>query len=433
MSTNIPIADERLPVRTIFAPALRVAFSWTLTGNVIYAGTQFGILSALAKLGSPAVVGQYALALAISAPIFLLTNLQLRGVQATDALSTFTFGDYLCVRCYGTFLGLVAVVIIVALLHYDRHVCLIVFFVALAKSVESMADVISGFLQKLERLDQVAIALILRGTVSLLAVLLTFYLTRSVILAVIALTISWLAVIVAYDFRVMLSHRAGNEPLTSGLATTKRLIWLSLPMGIVSCLFSLRVSIPRFAIERVAGSHDLGIFASIAYLVTAIDLIMNSLGQSAAPRLSRMFVSNDLRAFRRLLRGFVSCGFTILLIGVPCALLFGRSVLTVLYTPEYARWSYLLVAMVGISAINTAASFMSYGLTAAREFRVQVPIVGASTLAVAIGSFLLIPRFGLYGAAGALLASVLIQLIATLFALKRAVGCQLRSMGLADG
>jgi len=42
-------------------------------------------VSALAKLGNASMVGQYALALAIAAPVFMLTNLQLRAVQATDA------------------------------------------------------------------------------------------------------------------------------------------------------------------------------------------------------------------------------------------------------------------------------------------------------------------------------------------------------------
>ena len=48
----------------VVAPALRVTFAWTLAGNVVYAGCQWGMISILAKLGSAAGVGQFALGLA---------------------------------------------------------------------------------------------------------------------------------------------------------------------------------------------------------------------------------------------------------------------------------------------------------------------------------------------------------------------------------
>src|SRR5262245_13252375 len=66
-------------------PSLRTNFLWTLAGNVVYAGCQWGMLIVLAKLGTPAMVGEFSLGLAICAPIFMLSNLNLRGVQATDA------------------------------------------------------------------------------------------------------------------------------------------------------------------------------------------------------------------------------------------------------------------------------------------------------------------------------------------------------------
>jgi hypothetical protein len=38
--------------------SLRLNFSWTIVGNVVYAGTQWGILVLLARLGTPEAVGQ---------------------------------------------------------------------------------------------------------------------------------------------------------------------------------------------------------------------------------------------------------------------------------------------------------------------------------------------------------------------------------------
>src|SRR3982750_880645 len=71
-----PAPSARAPV------SLRRNFVETLFGNLVYAGCQWGVLVALAKLGNPQVVGVYALALAITSPVMLLSNLQLREVQA---------------------------------------------------------------------------------------------------------------------------------------------------------------------------------------------------------------------------------------------------------------------------------------------------------------------------------------------------------------
>src|SRR5580704_14620345 len=80
------------------AASLRVNFSWTMLGNVVYRGTQWGILVLLARLSSPEAVGQFSLGLAIAAPVMLFAGLQLRAVQATDARVQFQFSDYAGLR-----------------------------------------------------------------------------------------------------------------------------------------------------------------------------------------------------------------------------------------------------------------------------------------------------------------------------------------------
>ncbi len=65
--------------------SLRSNFAWVLAGNVVYAACQFGMIIALAKLGSSIMVGQFSLGLAIATPVLMFTNLHLRAVQATDS------------------------------------------------------------------------------------------------------------------------------------------------------------------------------------------------------------------------------------------------------------------------------------------------------------------------------------------------------------
>src|SRR5580700_4270976 len=86
--------------------SIRANFAWTLAGYAVYAGCQWGMLVALAKLGTPAMVGQFALGLAATAPLLMFANLQLRTVLATDTRGEYAFSDYLGLRLSSTLLAL---------------------------------------------------------------------------------------------------------------------------------------------------------------------------------------------------------------------------------------------------------------------------------------------------------------------------------------
>jgi hypothetical protein len=55
---NVPAICEPLAQQRSRQLTLRVNFLWTLAGNVVYAACQWGILVALAKLGTPQMVGR---------------------------------------------------------------------------------------------------------------------------------------------------------------------------------------------------------------------------------------------------------------------------------------------------------------------------------------------------------------------------------------
>jgi O-antigen/teichoic acid export membrane protein len=421
MSTTLSIPGEQARVLPITVPSLRVSFSWILAGNVIYAATQFGTLSALAKLGSPAVVGQYALALAISAPIFMFTNLQLRGVQATDARNEYQFADYFTLRCFSTILGALAISLIVTITHYDRTTSLVILLVTTAKAIETFSDVIAGHLQKFERLDQVARALMLRGLTSVATFTITFWITRSLVFSVLALAATWLAVIGLYDFRVVLSVLHDRVFFRYSASVLRRLVWLSLPLGLVMALISLNANIPRYLLERKFGAAELGIFASMAYLMTAMSLIVSALGQSVCARLSRFFADGDVHRFKMLIGKLIGLSFVLGSVGIAGATIFGKQILTLVYRAEYANHVGLLIVLAIAATVSSAASFLGYGMTAARCFRSQVPMIVLATLTSAGLTVVLLPSCGLIGAGYALLGSAIVQVGASCLVLSSAI------------
>ncbi len=420
--TSFVVPAENAHVAVVVGLPLRVSFSWTLAGNVIYAGCQFGMLSVLAKLGSPSIVGQYALGLAITAPVFMLTNLQLRGVQATDARHQFEFADYFTLRLTSTLLGTLVILLITAFAAYDIATKTVIVLVACAKAIETISDVIAGHLQKSERLDQVARALMIRGTASVAIFAAVFWVTRNLITTVAAMALAWMAVIALYDLCVV-SRLLGQHRrfFRFSLYTQKTLLSISWPLGVVMALVSLNVNVPRYILEHKLGAAELGIFASLAYLLTAISLIVMALGQSVCTRMARLFADCDIPRFKTLLGKLILFATILGTVALGMALVAGRPVLTLVYRAEYAEHVDLLLLMIVDATLVAIGSFLGFGMTAARCFRPQMPITAATVVTTVAFTLTLVPRFGLMGAGYGLLIASFVRVAASYLVLDSAM------------
>ena len=422
MSAGLAVPRGGVTVPTIVAKPLRVGFSWSFVGWVGYAGCQWLMLSVMAKLGNPTVVGQFAFALALCAPMFMFTNLNLRVVQSTDALSEYTFSDYSTLRLLGSSVALSVTVATSLFLKLTRTALVVVLLVALFKFLESFGDLVAGLLQKFEKLDRAAIALLLRGVISIGAFAVTFAIWHSLPVSLIAWVACAAAVIVSYDLR-MARKFASFENGRLGLhwPQLKSLAVTSLPLGLVSAITSFNTNIPRYTIQHVLSVADLGIFASIAYPVAAATIISNSLGQSALARLSRLFAERRIKEFQRLVLKLVAFGAGLGLLAVILVLACGNSLLAILYTPEYTRQGSLFALLALTAGLNCTGCFLSYALTAARKFSIQFPIGIVCMLTTFLASALLVPRYHLAGAALALLSSAAVLIVFTSVMLWRAV------------
>jgi O-antigen/teichoic acid export membrane protein len=406
----IPVSEAVAAARPAQLFSLRTNFAWTLSGNVFYALCQWGMLVAIAKLGTPVMVGQFALGLAVCAPAFMLSGLQLRSVQATDAQTEYRIGHYMALRILGSVLALLAIGLLVWRAGYPRETTAVVVFVSLAKAAESLSDVFYGFWQKHERFDLVALALGGRGLGSVVSLAMVLSLTHRIVPAVATLTIYWAAWLVGYEAAAMRrmirsarAHFAGW--MEWDWARLRPLVFTALPLGAVAFLSSLNTNLPRYVLEKLQGESALGYFAAMAYLIFAGNTLVIALGQSALPRLARYFQS-DRGAFFGLLARMVLIATLVGAGGTVLSWLCGAQVLTWLYRPEYARYGNVLICLAIGGTVTFVTGILNTGLMAARKFLVQVPL---NLLVIAItgaACWKWIPEFGLMGAACALVAGM---------------------------
>jgi O-antigen/teichoic acid export membrane protein len=412
-------------------------FSWTLVGNVVYAACQWAMLVVLAKLGTPEMVGEFALALAVTAPVIMFANLQLRAIQATDAKKQYQFGDYLGLRLTTTLLALLFIIGITVVTGYRPAMTLVILVVGLAKAFESLSDVFYGLFQQHEWMARIAKSMMIKGPLSLLALGSGVALTHQLLWGAVGLAVSWGVILVCYDIPggalVLKSMRKPGGAIASNVVakdalrprwkwnTLARLVWLALPLGIATLLISLTSNLPLYAMQHYWGERELGFFAAMASLMMAGNLVVSALGQSAVPRLAKHYADGDDAAFRGLLLRLVGAGALLGMLGVVLALVAGRQILTLLYRPEYANYPIALVWLMVAAAIYNVASLLGYGMTAARYFRPQMPLFAVVAGVVALGCLWLVPRYGVQGAALALVMSALTQLLGSAGVVVRAL------------
>jgi O-antigen/teichoic acid export membrane protein len=422
------------PSEVVEIVSLRKNFAWTLAGNGIYAACQWGMLVSLAKLGTPAMVGKFALGLAVTAPVFMLTSLHLRVVLATDARNQYRLGHYLAPRLLGTAVGLILIASFVFVSHFHSDTAVVVLLVGVAKAVETLSDIIYGFWQKHERFDKIAIALTCRGTGSVAAMAAALYLTRSIAFATAATALYWFVWLATYErkgAKNLLASVSPEEFLRADwdMVKCRRLVLLSLPLGIAMILLSLNANIPRYFVEHYWGESALGYFAAMAYAFVAGNTVMAAMGQSAMPRLARYFDS-DRPAFERLLKQMVLSAALVGILGIGLALFFGATFLRLVYRADYAQYATVLTWLMGAAAFAYVSSMLGYGMAAARVFRPQVPLLLTATVVTALACWFLIPRLGLAGSAYAVLIGSVFSCAGYAYLVFTSLHSQPCSMGL---
>lgn len=422
MSRDVGAGALAPPRRALALPLGRVA-SWGLVGSLAYAGCQWGMLVVLAKLGTAEMLGQFALGFAVAAPVFLLTNLSLREVLATDARAEHPVGDYLALRLAGTVVGFLVVAGVAALGPYRGETRAVILVVGVLKAIEGVSDIVHGLMQRHERTDLIAGSVGRRGVLAMLALAGGVQLSGSVVGGLLLVAAAWVLVLAAYDLPRGLRLPTAAVRLRGPRGDRLRLARVAMPLGVTAMLISLSATIPRYVLERYGGEEDLGAFVAMAYLTVIGATIANALGQSMSPRLATYHAAGDRVRARRLLASMVGVGAALGAGGLLVAAAWGREILTVLYRPAYAAHADALALLMLAAGIGYVATVLGHAMTAARLFRVQIPLFAAVALTSLAACAVLVPTRGVVGAAEAAVVAAVVNLLGAaavnLYALRR--------------
>jgi O-antigen/teichoic acid export membrane protein len=378
--------------------SIRENVAWVGVGNAVYLGCQYGMLMAIAKLGNPTYVGQFALAQAITAPLIIFSQMQLRQLQVTDVKGEAAFADYFGVRLVATTIAL-TVILVIAVAGYERESALVIAVIGIAKAFESLSDIAHGRLQRQERMELIAFSLMLKGVGSLVVLSLLLWLTRDLVWAVVGLAAVWGTLFVLYDLRAQSKVAPAGEPIWLWRPqVAKSLVRTALPLAATSGLISISGNIPRYFLDGMYGKEAVAIFSVAAAPLVLVGLLGTALNQATLPRAATYFQTGQFAAFRRL-----AVWLTVVLVLAGAAfvavfVLFGEQLISILFTPEYRSAVPLMVIMAAGVAVSGLAAWGSTILSAGRKFNLQLlNVVVMVALQVPV-CYVLIRWYGVVGA-----------------------------------
>jgi O-antigen/teichoic acid export membrane protein len=406
------IAAATGEARPLLAQVARNA-RWALAANAYYVACQAGVLLVVARQGSPELVGQLALALAVAAPVQLLASLQLRSAQATDVGGDYAFGEYLRVRGAGACAAIVVVAALARLLGLDERVTVAV---GVMKAVESLSDVAYGRLQHDQRYDRLGISQALRGTLAIVVASAVLGAGGGLATAVLAIAAAWLLVCVGYDLAGL--PRGAHRTTWVRL---RALVRSSLPLGVAACAGSVAANVPRWLLWDAGTEAAVGYFAALSYVVVVGSLLASALGQAVCPLLAASHRAAPGR-FVRMTLGLSALVAAASVLALAAAASRGGDLLAVLYGPDYAAYATVFTWLTLAGGLAAVTSFLNYALTATRRFGHVLAVQLAAGAGALLIGLVRVPAAGILGAAQATVAANLVALAVLAWLLIRATG-----------
>lgn len=387
----------------------------SVTGIGFFGFSQWVTLIVMAKLepagGAGTITGQYLIALAVTTPLFMLTNCNLRLFITTDANTGYTDTQYLRARLYSSalasFLSIAALYTLTRLSEWNTSLLLVAGLVTCIKFFENICDVIYGMYQRRETLIHLRNSFGLRGLVYIGASTLTYLLDKNLYFLLLTILVGTVMVVIFFDMIIIdidIGERVDNQTIINIAGDTYLL-------GLAGAVVALNIAIPRLWVENKLGLQVAGIFGTLLYVTRGGHFLLSSVAIVFLPKLSKFRKNGERKKFFQLHYLML----TIILMTGLCLLVFvyffGSDIITIMFSPDYAKEHETLFYLCVAFVFTALTFYLQNSLTIMRSFAAQIKFGLTTTSLLIVLTPLFINVYGIIGAAYALIIARVIQFL----------------------
>lgn len=259
--------------------------AWLLSATVLRNVGLIVILIMLARLTDAETVGQYAIALAITTPIFVMGQLGLKNVYLTMRRDL-RFRSYLAIQIVMAFLAILVSIGVGFV--FNRDLLATVALVAIIKLADTLSEFFSAPLQKYHAAPRIfwayLVSAVLGSAVTGAALVMTESL--NIALAGLASTSLFVAfVLMLLPARLLATRHEKTAHSTLTLRADRLFILRAgLPMGVAGAILALVSSLPQYFLAKDHGASAVGYFVVLLYVFAIVDIFSGTLTQAWIPR-----------------------------------------------------------------------------------------------------------------------------------------------------
>ena len=391
---------------------------WNLIGSFAFAISAWLTSFIIAKAsgaGNYLDAGIFAVAASFGNIFRIVSAYGLRQYQVSDTGDGDTDRHYIVSRVITVLLGTVLCLLASLAFGYSAKQIAAINIYMLFNNVCAFSDVLHGVLQKRGRIDRTGISLTLRGIFTTVFFAACLFLTKDLLLSLGALALSSLLVMLFYD--VPMTQRSYSLALPAAAFKQKEpyaLLSRGLPMLLYTVFVTMITFAPRILLEKMAGQAEVGVFA---YVFTPTVVITTFASGVLLPYLSRMtdyWKNGDQKSLRRSFFAPFGLMVGVGLLGVGFSMLLGRWMLTLLYDAQVGAHTNLLIIAVVASTLLSLVACCNNILIVARRLKTLTILNAAGFVLTMIACYILVPKYGMYGAGYAMNIGVLLELLAAM-------------------
>ena len=384
-------------------------FLWNAIGSASNTLTSLLFLMAVIRILGVNDGGVFSIAFTTALILLTVGLYGIRNYQVTDIGNVFPAGVYVSVRLITAFAMMIIGAGFCIINKYSLEKTTIVCILISYKAAEAISDVFYGILQKNKMLYIAGISMTLRAVFSIVSFTVTMILSKNLLLSCLILMFAGYIPILLIDLPYA-RKRESIAPVFSRDYITN-LLKVCFPVFAVSFISLIVVNIPKYVIDSSLTEESQAIYNIIVMPGTSIALFSQIVILSFLLKLAQYRDNSQMKHFFTLILKIVM--MIVLFTGAFALFCYfwGDRLLFLLYGIDLEEYIPLLLIVIFGAMFSSVAIVLSAALTTLRITKIQLYIFLVNLVSALIISPLLIPRYGLFGAAISYFSIMLIQFL----------------------
>jgi len=386
---------------------------YSFSSNILYTFAIWFTALMINHFFGAKTLGEYSFVQAVISPIALFFRLQLKVLVTLEMDIKKRFSNYFSVYIVSEII-FIFVLLLLGLVLNQR---LLFYTFAVFKVFESLHMLVQGYHQSKNNFKKVFSISFLRS-LTLIGVLWgSLSQGFSLSFSFITISIIWLLFFLIIDLP-KLRKDGVSFYIKKNIETYKPLLITGASLSIISGLDTLNVAIPRYFIRGYFNEIDLGKFTMVLQFFVASTIFVVSVGHPFLVKLKHLVENKQIQQFKKEVKktSFIFLFFSVLII--VFFVFSSEFLMRSFWGEEYAYLGkFLTISMIGLIPMFLS-SVLVYSITALKYYSLHLKYYPIVVIFAIIFSWIMIPRYGVFGGVIVIVLTQFIRLICVYSAFK---------------